>query len=150
MTLKDWLYSYEACHRHKTNLLIHKICVPLITFHVLAMLDWVTLLQVGGVSVTLAHLLGAAAFGWYLRLSVPYALIMAAFGTACIVAGWFTPWPVVVAIAVGAWAVQLYGHALEQRSPALTQNLMQLLVGPLFVIAVLSGQHTPKPWTAPA
>jgi len=45
-----------------------------------------------------------------------------------------------VAIAIGAWAIQLAGHAVwEKRSPAFTRNLLQALVGPLYFVAILLG-----------
>ena len=72
---------------------------------------------------------------------------MVVFGALCVVIGWSTPWPVVVAIAILAWGVQLYGHKLEQRSPALVDNIVQTLIGPLFVIALLAGHYKTRPWT---
>lgn len=148
--LQGWLTSYEESHRHPINQRIHKVCVPLILFHILAMLDWLPLGTVAGVPLTLAHVLGVGALAFYLTLSVPYALVMVAAGGLCLWLGALTPWPVVVAIAVLAWGVQLYGHHLEQRSPALVANLTQLLIGPLFVIALLAGHHRTLPWSPPS
>ena len=36
---------------------------------------------------------------------------------------------------VGGWILQLIGHAFEGRKPALTQNLFQIFVAPLFLCA---------------
>jgi uncharacterized membrane protein YGL010W len=46
----------------------------------------------------------------------------------------------VIAIAVGAWLVQLAGHVVwEKSSPAFFTNLVQLLVGPVFFVAYYLG-----------
>ena len=39
----DWLEAYGESHQNKQNILIHKICVPLITFSILGMLFLVPL-----------------------------------------------------------------------------------------------------------
>ena len=57
--------EYAADHRHPINQLTHKIAIPLIVFHVIAMLDWVTLLSFpGGFDLTLAHLAYLATVAW--------------------------------------------------------------------------------------
>ena len=51
-----------------------------------------------------------------------------------------TPRPLVLAIALLGWAVQLAGHLVwEKRSPAFLANLLQALIGPLFFVAALVG-----------
>ena len=51
-----------------------------------------------------------------------------------------TPWPVVVALALVGWLIQLAGHVVwEKRSPAFVRNLVQALVGPLYFVAILLG-----------
>ena len=34
--------DYASSHQHPTNRLTHKIAIPLIVLHIVAMLDWVT------------------------------------------------------------------------------------------------------------
>ena len=47
--------EYYAYHTDPTNVAIHKVAIPLIVYHVLAMLDWVPLgLGVAEYSVTLS------------------------------------------------------------------------------------------------
>ena len=49
-----------------------------------------------------------------------------------------TPRPLVLAIALVGWAIQLAGHLVwEKRSPAFLANLLQALIGPLFFVAAL-------------
>ena len=138
--LRALFQDYAESHRHPTNRLTHKVAIPLIVFHIVAMLDWVHLATVGGVAVTLGMVGVAAAMVWYLRMSVKLGLLMAVCFALCFPLARLTPWPVVVGIAVVGWLVQLAGHAVwEKKSPAFLTNLLQALVGPLFFLACLTG-----------
>jgi len=133
--------EYADAHRHPTNRLTHKIAIPLIVFHIVAMLDWVHLF--GG--VTLAWVAFALAIGWYLTLDVRLALLMVVLYGACFPLGWITPRWLVVVIAVAAWLIQLAGHLVwEKKQPAFFTNLLQALIGPFFFAAVLVGLWPPK------
>ena len=45
------------------------------------------------------------------------------------------PWMVGVAVFVVGWALQFIGHHFEGRKPAFADDLVGLLVGPMFVVA---------------
>lgn len=138
--LQAYFREYDETHRHPMNRLTHKVAIPLIVFHIVAMLDWVRLFSAGGYPVTLGMVAAAAALGWYLRMSVKLGLLMAVFLALCFPLARVTPWPVVVALALAGWLVQLAGHAVwEKKSPAFLTNLLQALVGPLFFLACLTG-----------
>ena len=142
--LKPALHSlfvdYELSHQHPTNRLTHKVAIPLIVFHTIAMLDWVPLISGPGFTLTLAHLAILGGVAWYLRMNVKLGLLMAVFLGLCLPLGWVTPRPVVVAIAISGWLVQLAGHVVrEKKSPAFLRNLLQALVGPLFFVAIVTG-----------
>ncbi len=142
--------DYADSHRHPTNRLTHKIAIPLIVFHIVAMLDWIALVEVAGVTITAAWVGYVLAIAWYLRLHVRLALIMAVLFALCFPLGRIAPWPVVVGIAVVGWLVQLAGHVVwEKKQPAFLTNLLQALVGPLFFVAVLTGDWPPERAPAP-
>jgi uncharacterized membrane protein YGL010W len=137
--------EYASSHRHPTNRLTHKIAIPLIVFHVMAMLDWVRLVSVpavpGGV-VTLGMVAWAAAAVWYLRADVKLGLMVMALSALSFPIGRALPWWSVVAIAVGGWLIQLAGHVVwEKKQPSFLTNLVHALVGPLFFVAVLTGAY---------
>ena len=140
-TLERLFSEYNAYHRDPTNVAIHKVAIPLIVFHVLAMLDWVALgPEVAGHSVTLAHAVFGLASLWYLVMSRRLALVMLPFSVLCLYLGRMTSTEVVIGIAVFAWLAQLIGHTrYEHRAPAFKDNLIQLLVGPVYFIAVTLG-----------
>jgi uncharacterized membrane protein YGL010W len=150
--LEALFVEYADAHRHPMNRLTHKVAIPLIVFHIVAMLDWVTLpLQVAGVTPTLGHLAFVVAIGWYAAMHLRLGLIMAALFALCFPLGRALDdqrW-VVVAVALVGWLVQLAGHVVwEKRSPAFLRNLLQALVGPLFFVALLTGDWKNAPASA--
>lgn len=143
--LERHLASYADFHRHPMNVACHKIGMPLIIFNAVALLDWVVLGRVAGLEITLAYPIYVAVVLWYLSLNVKLGLIMAAAYGACIPLGWIAPWSVIIGAGVVGWAVQFLGHIVwEKRSPAFLTNLLQLLIGPLFIAASLVGDWPPK------
>lgn len=149
-TLQRFFDDYAADHRHPLNRLTHKVAIPLIVFHIIAMLDWVKLplpsLQIAGVvlQASLGHVAWLAAVAWYLTLHAPLALLMAVLMAACFPLGAVTPKPVVVGVAIVGWLVQLAGHSVfEKNRPAFLKNILQALIGPLFFVAVMLGVYRP-------
>ena len=112
-------------------------------FHIVAMLDWVSLFTVPGTSfvVTLGVLAWMWAAAWYLRMSgLKLGLLMAALMALCFPLARVTPGWAVIAAAVVGWVVQLAGHVVwEKRSPAFVKNLEQGVVGPVYFVALLTG-----------
>lgn len=136
------LEEYEAYHTHPMNRLTHKVAIPLILFHLVAMLDWVTLggAELAGHPVTLAHGLLLPAAGWYLWMTPRLAPLIILPTLLCLPLGRVTPPWLVLLVAMGAWTIQFAGHVIwEKRSPAFFTNLLQLLVGPAFFVALLTG-----------
>lgn len=146
--LQRWFDDYAASHRHPTNQLTHKIAIPLIVFHILAMLDWVKLVEIpalGGASLSLGHLFFLGAMAFYLSLNVKLALVALVCFLPCFPIAAVTPKLVVVGIAVFGWIVQLAGHAVwEKNRPAFLTNLLQALIGPLFFLALYTGEYPAK------
>jgi hypothetical protein len=139
--------EYIESHQHPTNRLTHKIAIPVIVLHVMAMLDWVRLLDVAwlpGGALTLGEVVFAAVAVWYLRMEVKLGLLVLLFAAACIPLGRLLPWPVVVGLAVLGWVVQLAGHVIwEKKSPSFLTNLAHALVGPMFLAAMLTRDVRP-------
>ncbi|MEM9380569.1 MAG: Mpo1-like protein [Planctomycetota bacterium] len=143
--LQRLFHEYHAYHRDPVNVAIHKVAIPAILFHVVVMLDWVGLgATLAGQEVTLGVVLVVLAGAWYVAMSPRYALVVVPFAVGCLWLGRATPRPWVVAIAIVAWVLQLVGHArFERRAPAFKDNLLQLLVGPAYVVALLMGDWPP-------
>lgn len=133
--------EYEEYHRDPVNVAIHKVAVPAILFHVVAMLDWIgTGVAVAGLELTVGVIVTALAALWYAVMTPGLALLVVPFSALCLWLGRMTPREAVIAIAVIAWIAQLVGHArFERRAPAFKDNIVQLLVGPAYVAALLVG-----------
>jgi uncharacterized membrane protein YGL010W len=120
---------YGESHRHPTNKAIHWVCVPLITWSLLALL-WVA-------SPAAAYALIGVSFAFYLTLSFTLAMGMLAIAALMVVpialAGALLL-PVAVAVFVGAWIGQFVGHRIEGRKPTFLEDVRFLLVGPAWLL----------------
>ena len=138
----QWFGGYSRDHQHPTNRSIHWVCVPLILWCVIAAL-WA--IPVPAAFAEPGLWAGAAMFlAWlfYWRLSRPLGLAMLAlfvvFGfIAHLAYAALGPWHLLLlagALFVAAWIGQFVGHAIEGRRPKFLQNIMFLLIGPLWVV----------------
>lgn len=141
--------EYANDHRHPMNQLTHKIAIPMIVFHIVTMLDWVKLGHVGSFDLTAAHVMFVVAISWYLAMFPKLGVVMAVLFGLCFPLGRLTPPPVVIALAIVGWLVQLAGHAVwEKKSPSFLRNILQALVGPIFFVAKLTGDWKGEAATA--
>jgi uncharacterized membrane protein YGL010W len=129
---------YAAYHRNHWNRLTHFIGVPAIIFAILIPMSWVSF----GGGVTLAHVFLGAVLAYYFVLDVPLALATtlvtgALFYAAKLAAdtGVSSGWIWFGVFFVGGWIFQLVGHIFEGRRPALADNLFQIFVAPIFLVA---------------
>jgi len=136
--LEEQLALYAAYHRNRWNRLTHFIGVPAIIFAILIPMNWVSL----GDGVSLAHLFLGAVLAYYFLLDAPLALVTAvAVGALFLAAklaagtGMTTGWIWFGAFFVGGWVFQLVGHVFEGRRPALSDNLFQIFIAPIFLVA---------------
>ncbi|WP_421682715.1 DUF962 domain-containing protein [Stutzerimonas urumqiensis] len=142
-SLIDHLGQYAAYHRDPRNLLTHFVGIPLIVLAVAILLSRPGI-ELGGLRVSPALLVALAAGVFYLRLDLRYGLVMAvvlavsvAIGQA-LAAGATLSWASAgLGLFVLGWIIQFIGHYYEGRKPAFVDDLMGLLVGPLFVVAEL-------------
>jgi uncharacterized membrane protein YGL010W len=134
----EQMAMYSAYHRDRRNRATHFIGIPLIVFALLVIFARVKLTD----AVSLGMVLFAATAIFYLWLDrslgaamalVNLVLLAAAEGVAA--QGRETAWIVFWIAFVAGWIFQLAGHAFEGRRPALTQNLLQALIGPMFLVA---------------
>lgn len=137
-TLEESMASYAAYHRNRWNKLAHFIGVPAIVFAILIPMAWIDL----GAGLNLARIFAAAVLICYFLLDAALALAMTALAAALLyaaerVAGMsaWTGWTSFAAFFIGGWVFQLVGHLFEGRKPALMDNLFQIFVAPIFLVA---------------
>jgi len=145
-TIHDWFASYSADHQNPTNRAIHWVCVPTILWAVIAAL-WAAppilpnLFRPGVWAVAAMFL----AYLFYHRLSrnlaYAMALVFAASGAiAWALYGALGPRGLLIlaaALFVLAWIGQFAGHAIEGHRPAFFDNIVQLLIGPAWLVGKL-------------
>ncbi|WP_322106586.1 DUF962 domain-containing protein [Paraburkholderia sp. J41] len=144
--LTEQLTQYAAYHRDTRNIGTHFVGIPLIVL-ALAVLLSRPAFALGAFGWTLpvspAWALFIAATLYYLVLDVPLGLTMAAVSAACVAfgawvaqAGTATWLGVGVGLFVIGWIFQFVGHlAWEHRKPAFVDDVIGLMIGPLFVLA---------------
>lgn len=140
--LNQWLDKYAQSHQNPKNQLIHKICVPLITWSVLALAHSVPPLTIGSISIGLLHLLILGAFIFYFRLGLNVGLSMLAmcgfmFLVVLIVEQTRYLWQIALFIFLISWIFQFYGHKIEGKKPSFSEDLKFLLIGPIWVLNYL-------------
>ena len=140
----DLLKLYAEYHRDRRNISTHLVGVPLIVLAIGVLLARPAF-DVAGLAFTPAWTVFALGTAWYLTrgqlalgiaVSAATGLLFAAAqplasGTT---AGWLG-WGVGL-FAIG-WVIQFVGHYYEGRKPAFADDIVGLLVGPMFVVLEL-------------
>ncbi|MBX3610207.1 MAG: DUF962 domain-containing protein [Hydrogenophaga sp.] len=141
-TLTDQLSQYAAYHRDRRNIATHFVGIPLIVMAVAVLLARPQLAQWGGMTLSPATLVTLATVLYYLRLDRPLGVAMAGLmglnlWFAQTVAGQATSlWLAVgIGLFVVGWVIQFIGHYWEGRKPAFVDDIVGLIIGPLFVVA---------------
>jgi uncharacterized membrane protein YGL010W len=136
--LDEQMSIYAVYHRDRRNKATHFVGVPAIVFAILIPMSWVEI----GAGVTLAHVFAVAVLAYYLMLDALLALATMVAVAALLYAaesaaakGAASGWIWFGTFFVGGWALQLAGHAFEGRKPALADNLFQIFVAPIFLVA---------------
>ena len=140
--LRENLTQYAAYHRDRRNIATHFVGVPMIVFSIGVALSSAAF-TVASVVIPVSVLVTAAAIVYYVALDKMLGITMAAIlllmcaGASEITArastlgslGW------AVGIFVVGWALQFWGHKFEGMKPAFFDDVKQLLIGPVFVLA---------------
>jgi uncharacterized membrane protein YGL010W len=134
------LANYASYHRDLRNRATHFIGIPAIMFAILVPLALVRV-PILGVSWAVVVAI-AASIGWVALERVVGAAMIIVTVPMLIVAEWLAgtgnataAWITFAVFFIGGWIFQLVGHAWEGRRPALTDNLFQAFVGPMFIMA---------------
>ena len=138
----ELLSQYAMYHRDRRNIASHFVGVPMIVFAVGVLLAKPAFMLAGW-SLTPAWIVFAAVAIWYLtRGNLQLGLaVTAAVGLLIGLAhrvgdsgtGAWLAWG--IGFFVVGWAIQFVGHWYEGRKPAFVDDLIGLLVGPMFVTA---------------
>ena len=141
-TLTDQLSQYADYHRDPRNILTHFIGVPMILLAVVMLLSRPAWGGIDGLPLSPAVIAAVLACSYYVLLDMRYGLAMGVVLAAMLAVaaplaqqatsvwlGWS------VGIFVVGWVIQFIGHYYEGRKPAFMDDIVGLLIGPLFVMA---------------
>ena len=140
-TLVDQLSQYADYHRDRRNIASHFVGIPMIVLAV-AVLTARPMLAWQGVVLSPALGLVLASTLYYLLLDLRLGLVMGALLAAALAAAhalagqstalWLGSG---LGLFVVGWVIQFIGHWWEGRKPAFVDDLVGLIIGPLFVVA---------------
>ncbi|MCB1586353.1 MAG: DUF962 domain-containing protein [Xanthomonadales bacterium] len=140
-TMQQLLQEYASSHQHKTNKIIHFICVPVIFWTIVALLWLVKIPYVDNLALVTSVLLSF----YYLAKDLKVAIQMIVFTILCLLLTAFMEkqgFPVLeiaVILFVVAWIFQFIGHKVEGKKPSFFKDLQFLLVGPAWIIKQIFG-----------
>jgi uncharacterized membrane protein YGL010W len=123
------LTEYAGYHRDKRNIATHYVGIPMIVVSVAAML--------GSAHPYAAYAAMLAGCVFYFVLDVRLGIAMVLFNAAALWAGLHFSLLWGVGLFVLGWGFQFVGHWFEGRKPAFVDDLIGLLIGPLFIVAEL-------------
>ncbi len=137
----ELMVQYARYHRDRRNIATHFVGIPMIVFAIGVLLSRAQM-HVGAFAFTAAQVLFVLTALWYLSrgnfaLGAATALVNGllimlseplAEGSMAAWLGWG-----VGTFALG-WVIQFLGHYYEGRKPAFVDDLVGLLVGPMFVV----------------
>jgi uncharacterized membrane protein YGL010W len=138
----ELMVQYAAYHRDRRNIVTHFVGIPMIVFGLSVLMSRPELFGVAGVAITPGWIAWAASTLWYLSrgnlvlglaTSAVNGVLMALAHAvpAASTAAWLA-WG--VGSFVLGWVIQFVGHYYEGRKPAFVDDLIGLLVGPMFVV----------------
>jgi uncharacterized membrane protein YGL010W len=137
----DLMAQYAAYHRDRRNIATHFIGIPLIVFAISTLLARAEF-SLGDTPMNAAIVAWALSALWYLTrgnlaLGVATTVVNGVLTALAMTAaqGSMTSWLVIgVGSFVVGWVFQFVGHYYEGKKPAFVDDLVGLLVGPMFVV----------------
>ena len=150
-TADDWFAEYGESHQNPTNKLIHWICVPLIFFSVVALLNSIKIYYIFELEfifgihfvLSMAHIALVLAGIFYWSLSKKLAIGAILFSAVClgicnIIETNHLPLALIALIVFAtAWIGQFYGHHIEGKKPSFLKDLQFLLIGPIWLLGYI-------------
>jgi uncharacterized membrane protein YGL010W len=128
MTKAELFREYGAYHQDARNRICHMIGIPTIVLGVMAML------HVRAVGPTdLAVLAAIATLVYYAVIDLRGALVSTVAFAALYAVAMHLSWQVGLGAFVLGWVFQLVGHRFEGSKPKFLENLVYLLIGPLYI-----------------
>ncbi|MDN3653444.1 DUF962 domain-containing protein [Thalassotalea ponticola] len=140
-SLPRLLSIYKSVHLNKHNVITHFIGIPLILWSA-ALLFATFSVEIFSIKTNAMQLLAVLIFAYYLILDVKLGSVaILLIGPIWLHAQSYAAsenayWLAALVFVIG-WIFQFIGHYYEKAKPAFFDDLKQLLIGPLFLVAEL-------------
>jgi uncharacterized membrane protein YGL010W len=138
-TIREQMQAYSAYHQNTWNKIIHFLGVPLVTLGLFVPMGWFRFIH-AEFPLSGASIFYISVFIYYLRLDWKVALSQSVLTLPLLVlSDLISTMPFLKSLTyffiifVGGWIVQLLGHVIEGKRPALADNLLQIFNAPLFI-----------------
>ncbi|MDN3612470.1 DUF962 domain-containing protein [Vibrio ostreicida] len=137
--LGQWLQDYGESHQNTINQKIHKVAVPGIFLAIVGLIWSLPSISVFGLTLNWVWIAMTPVMVFYFRLSLSVFLMMLGFTLACIGLIWsmsILELPVFIIsliLFVVLWILQFIGHKIEGKKPSFIDDLVFLLIGPIWV-----------------
>ncbi len=148
--LESWFSEYSQSHQHPLNIKIHYICVPLIAYSTLGIIDALSLLLIPNLPFSIVYIVIFLCGLFYLNLNVRLGLIL--IGSTLLMVFSFKFFSsqkdqllVSALVFFISWLFQFIGHKYEGAKPSFLKDITFLLIGPLWVLAKMSSKNMTKP-----
>ena len=128
MTKVELFREYGSYHTDRRNRVCHAFGIPLI---VLGIMGLTSLLRLG--PLDLAILIAVAILIYYAAIDLRGALLSLVVFAVLYLIAIRLPWQVNLAAFILGWVFQLIGHRFEGSKPKFLENLVYLLIGPLYI-----------------
>ncbi|MCG9681297.1 DUF962 domain-containing protein [Vibrio sp. Isolate23] len=137
--LTQWLSDYGESHQNPVNQKIHKVAVPGIFLSIVGLIWSIPSISFFGFTLNWVWVAMLPVMIFYFKLSLSVFLMMFGFTLACISLIWsleILQAPVLlVSLILFAvlWMLQFIGHKIEGKKPSFFEDLLFLLIGPVWV-----------------
>ena len=142
-TLTEHLCQYAIYHMDRRNIATHFIGVPLIMLAVIFLL-YIPIGNIHSFVLTPAFIIVVLLSLYYIKLDIKLGLIMSCILSALYLSTSLYFYPIFdsqswfyilgVGLFLVGWVFQFIGHYYEGKKPAFIDDLMGLVIGPLFVL----------------
>lgn len=139
-TMNEQLTQYALYHRDPRNIATHFVGIPMIVYAITILLSRPAV-ELGGVLISPALVLAVASSIYYICLHLIVGSLMAALLAVCVwgamsfhgaATGEWLAWG--LGLFFVGWVFQFVGHYYEGKKPAFVDDLIGLIIGPLFVV----------------
>ena len=134
MTKTELFREYGSYHADPRNRVCHAFGIPLIVLGILGLGHLVRLCP-----DDLAVVAAVAVLVYYAVIDLGGAVISLVVFAALYLVAVRLPWQVNLGAFVLGWGFQFFGHKLEGTKPKFFENLVYLLIGPLYIFEEVLG-----------